>query len=93
MSKHHHSIPIYEVRKASKELKETTPIAVTHNLTGTWQLINLLDGTIHTPQSFEAEHGFLPECPPSATAKTRKEWTAHQNKNPTEKWGSGQGFG
>lgn len=93
MSKHHYSIPIYARYEAPKKATENNFIAVSYKLAGTWQLINLTDGVVYTPQSFEAEHGFLPECPPSATAKTRREWTAHQKQNPVERRGSGQGFG
>ena len=87
------SVPIYAKGRFLKSTVDRDSILlISHKLTGTWQITNLSDGTTHTPQSFEAEHGFLPPCPPSATAKTRKEWTAHQKKNPDER-GSSRGFG
>jgi len=89
------SAPVYAMHEIPYPVADRDSILlISHKLAGTWQIINLTDGAIHTPQSFEATFGFLPPCPPSATAKTRKKYYAHRHKNPVNgRRGRGQGFG
>lgn len=88
-------IPIYKIYNIPRSLVDSdTPVfKISHRETGTWQITDLSNGCVYTPQAFEAYYGTLPPPPPSANNRTRKEWYAHRKNHANDKRGRGRGFG